>query len=102
LVRLGDVANVEDTWTEDPDRRFVDGKPATIITVLNTVREDVIDISDTVHQYIDQFNRTHSEIMGSGLGLAIVKKIVDLYDDEINVESEKNKGTTIRIYLPGR
>ncbi len=46
-----------------------------------------------------QIDKSHSE-KGAGLGLAIVKRIVELSEGIINVESEKNKGTTITIKLP--
>jgi signal transduction histidine kinase len=37
---------------------------------------------------------------GLGLGLAIVKEIIDAHFGTIDVESEKDKGTTFRITLP--
>lgn len=39
-------------------------------------------------------------IKGHGLGLFIVKKSVDLLQGRIEVESEENKGTTFRVFLP--
>jgi signal transduction histidine kinase len=39
------------------------------------------------------------EVTGSGLGLSIVKKIVDMYQGNIDVQSEPNKGSTFIITL---
>jgi signal transduction histidine kinase len=37
---------------------------------------------------------------GTGLGLASVKTMVDAYQGEVDVRSEKGKGTTFTIHLP--
>jgi PAS domain S-box-containing protein len=37
---------------------------------------------------------------GTGLGLSIVKKIVDEHNGKIEIEGDKNAGTTCRVYLP--
>ncbi len=37
---------------------------------------------------------------GNGLGLALVKRIIDITGSEIQVESELNKGTTFKVFLP--
>ncbi|HET7578109.1 MAG TPA: HAMP domain-containing sensor histidine kinase [Bacillales bacterium] len=39
-------------------------------------------------------------IGGSGLGLSIVKKIIDMHNGEIQVESNRGKGTNIKVTLP--
>lgn len=41
-----------------------------------------------------------SKEKGVGLGLSLVKKIIDLHQGKIEVQSEQNKGTTFKIYLP--
>jgi PAS domain S-box-containing protein len=41
-----------------------------------------------------------SKSEGTGLGLNICKKIISAHNGFIDVESDKGKGTTVRIYLP--
>jgi K+-sensing histidine kinase KdpD len=43
---------------------------------------------------------THGKKHGTGLGLAIVRKIIDDHHGNIEIDSEVNKGTTIRLLLP--
>ncbi len=45
------------------------------------------------------FKRFHNHVEGSGVGLYIVKKIIDNHGGKIEVESEKGKGTTFKIYF---
>jgi signal transduction histidine kinase len=37
---------------------------------------------------------------GTGLGLAIVRKIVDQHSGRVAVDTERGKGTTVRVILP--
>lgn len=50
----------------------------------------------------DRFFRASNtgEYHGTGLGLAIVKKILNTYGGNLNIESRKNKGTSITVSLP--
>jgi len=52
---------------------------------------------DLVHVFDPYFTTKQS---GTGLGLAIVHKIIESHKGEVKVESELNKGTTVKILLP--
>ena len=57
------------------------------------------DELEMIYTRFYQIDKSHSG-EGSGLGLAIVKRIVEISNGEINVESEKGKGTTFTVVLP--
>ena len=62
IIRLKDVADVEDTWSETPDRIFYNGKKSIDITVSNTNNEDLIASAEDVRQYINKFNQQHDNV----------------------------------------
>lgn len=67
-----------------------------------TVRDNGIGMSPQFQEKLFQpFEREEdvriSRIQGTGLGMSIVKNIVDLMLGNIQVESEKGKGTTLRV-----
>jgi len=43
---------------------------------------------------------SHGKPKGTGLGMAIVKKVVEEHGGQVEVESEPDRGTTIRLLLP--
>jgi signal transduction histidine kinase len=72
----------------------------------HTSQEIKIAISDTgvgikkedlVHIFDPCFTTKQS---GTGLGLAIVHKIIESHKGEVRVESELDKGTTVKVFLP--
>ncbi|WP_430902465.1 PAS domain-containing sensor histidine kinase [Paraflavitalea sp. sgz302552] len=68
-----------------------------------SVADQGIGISkeDQQHLFTSFFRgRNVENIQGTGLGLHIVKRYVDLLKGEVQLESELEKGTTIRIIIP--
>ncbi|MGB5874077.1 MAG: ATP-binding protein [Bacteroidota bacterium] len=67
----------------------------------------IIEFSDTGSGIPDEIRArvfqpffTSGKRHGTGLGLAIVKRIVDDHDGRVELESQPNKGTTFRLFLP--
>ena len=60
VVRLHQIANIQDQWSEDnPSRSFVNGKPAVVVNLQNTLEEDLLAITELTKNYILDFNDTH-------------------------------------------
>jgi PAS domain S-box-containing protein len=55
---------------------------------------------DKIHLIFDPYYTTKEVGEGTGIGLAVVHGIVESCDGKIIVESQINKGTTFRIFLP--
>lgn len=62
VVRLQDVAEVRDRFSESPNATYFNGNKAVIIEITNTNNEDLISTSTKVKDYIAQYNETHSGI----------------------------------------
>lgn len=58
--------------------------------------------SENLEKVLDKFFQEDFYKSGSGLGLAISNEIVKLHGGEINIESEKNVGTTITFTLKNK
>ncbi len=56
IVRLNDVANVRDVWADNPNRNFLNGEPSVVISVKNTIEEDILQITEDIRGYVDEFN----------------------------------------------
>ena len=59
---------------------------------------------DFIPKLFDAFSQedatTTNRYGGSGLGMAITKNMIDLMGGRIEVESEKGRGTTFKVYIP--
>jgi len=57
IVTLKDVADIRNTWSENPQKTFVNGKRAVVFTVQKVFGENILEITDNIKQYIDNFNK---------------------------------------------
>ncbi|MGM0520055.1 MAG: sensor histidine kinase, partial [Campylobacterota bacterium] len=67
-----------------------------------SVRDNGIGISkDEIHKIFEEFYRTdksrNKNSGGTGLGMAISKKIIKLHNGSLDIQSQENKGTNIKI-----
>jgi len=62
ILRLSEVADVRDVWAESPNRNYLNGESSVIIEVSNTIEEDILDITDMVNIYIEEFNEENSVV----------------------------------------
>jgi len=56
VVRLKDVAKVQDKWSEVPDRINFNGNPAVQLSVSTTNNEDLLYATEKIKEYIVKFN----------------------------------------------
>ncbi len=57
------------------------------------------DCAKLFQEFVRIKNAKTKDILGSGLGLSILKKLAVMYDGDIQVESEPDKGTTFTVTL---
>lgn len=51
-VRLGDIAKIDDGFTQDPVTALIDGRPSVFVMVFKTSEEDSLHISRAVNEYL--------------------------------------------------
>lgn len=62
VLRLHEIADLTNRWADNPNRSFLNGKPSVVVTVQNTLEEDMISITDQVLQYMDDFNAANEVV----------------------------------------
>lgn len=63
ILRLADVALIEDRWSDDdPSRTYFNDKPVSVITVNTLIEEDILGIVERVLAYIDDWNSKNTDV----------------------------------------
>lgn len=62
IIRLKDVGEVKDTWSEIPDRLYYNDDLAIDITVSNTNSEDLLSTAAKIRDYIDEYNQKQQNV----------------------------------------
>ena len=55
-IKLSDVAEIKDTWSETPNRSYYNGNPSIAINVKTTNQEDMIAAAKKTLAYVEEFN----------------------------------------------
>lgn len=80
VVRLYQIADIRDKWADNPDRSYLNEDASVIVTVQNTLEEDLLTVAENVRNYVEGFNnknelvkatiiRDGSEILQQRMGL---------------------------------
>ena len=62
IIRLRDVAEVRDVWSESPDKLFIDYEMAIEVLVSTTNSEDIIQATELSRAYIEKFNQQYDQV----------------------------------------
>ena len=62
VVRLHEVADIKDQWQDVPSRTYINGQPAVVVTVQNTLEEDMLSIAGDALDYVERFNAENEVI----------------------------------------
>lgn len=68
VVRLKDVAKVQDKWSDDPNRIYINGKPGVEVKVSSTDNQDLIKNAAYVKTYFEEFSK-----LNPGLTATLIK-----------------------------
>ena len=62
LVRLSDVAVIQDRFSETPNASYFNGNLAVNVEISNTNNEDLLPTAEKVKEYIEEFNKKYDAV----------------------------------------
>ncbi|MCB9275640.1 MAG: efflux RND transporter permease subunit [Lewinellaceae bacterium] len=80
VVRLHQIAAITDKWADNPSRSYLNGHPSVVVTVQNTLEEDMISITNKVQAYMEEFNATNDAVQATMIrdGSVILRQRIGL------------------------
>lgn len=80
VVLLHQVADISDKWADNPNRSYLNGQQSVVVTVQNTLEEDMLSITEVVNQYIQDFNEQNTEVKATLIrdGSVLLRQRMDL------------------------
>ena len=95
VVRLGQVTRIVDGFEDTDIHARFEGKPAALVRVNRTDREDVIRISRTVRQYVE----THGRDIPPGIRLATWGDLAPMVQDRIDLLLRNGSQGIVLVFL---
>lgn len=80
-VHLGDIANVRDGFQESNKRAYVNGKPAVTLNILLPADQSILDVSNTLYEYMDAPKTSVPE----GVEIILVNDLAIYFENRINL-----------------
>lgn len=81
LIRLGDIATIEDRFVDDAVQNEINGLPAAILQVSKNSTDDTLKIFAAVKEFVDQENRR----LPSGTELIITQDSASIVSDRLSL-----------------
>lgn len=80
IVYLKDIATVIQKWSDNPNKKYYDEKNGVVLTLSNTIHEDIGDIVDATLEYIEQFNAENEVIKANVIrdGSIVLNERIDM------------------------
>ncbi len=62
VIRLRDVAAIQERWEDVPDRVYYNGRNAVTLVVQKTREEDILTVAEKAREMVARFNQEHEQI----------------------------------------
>jgi len=97
IIRLKDIATVEDRFADKPDRTYLNGEDAVILKIFSRAEEDILGNADFVNEYLAGFNLAHADVQA----VVIEDKSVSLSDAIGTLQNNAWQGILLVLIILG-